>query len=199
VQMNESDLAFLRRLLARVDGDLQIVGTDLQAAARADLGRGELELTLGDQLKSARVTADLAHQITQATVKGWDVSGGSAMNGDGQENALGPGEGQKGGEAMDEAFGARPHHTCHEITFNQSEVDALANSVRNARARRFVRVVGVAVGDPALRVGTNVKLHGLGDWFSNTFRVVRTQHLFDLTEGYRTEFAGECAFLGRSS
>src|SRR5688500_3570672 len=30
VQLNETDLGFLRRLLARVDADLQIVGTDLQ-------------------------------------------------------------------------------------------------------------------------------------------------------------------------
>src|SRR5207248_3362113 len=36
VQLNESDLAFLRRLLARVDADLQVVGTNLNVAARKD-------------------------------------------------------------------------------------------------------------------------------------------------------------------
>ena len=46
-QVNESDLAFLRRLLSRFDADLQIVGTELQASPRGDVQRGStLELQL---------------------------------------------------------------------------------------------------------------------------------------------------------
>lgn len=196
VQMNESDLAFLRRLLARVDADLQIVGTDLQISPRNDVRRGELELALGEDLKTARVLADLAHQITQSTVKGWDVSAGSTLDGDGADNALGPGEGDKGGKLLEDTLGARKHHTCHHLTFNQDEVDALAATVRNRRARRFLRVQGSATGNPNLRVGTHVKLSGLSNWFSNTYYVTSARHLYDLTNGYRTDFEGQCAYLG---
>ncbi len=199
VQMNETDLSFMRRLLARVDADLQIVGTELHASPRANVLRGTVDLALSNQLMSARVTADVAHQITESTVKGWDVSNGSSMNGSGQENALGPGSGKKGSAVMTDKFSDRKFHSCHVATFNQAEVDALADAVRNTRARRFLRVHGLANGDPALRVGTNVNLTGLGDWFSNTYYVVRTRHLYDLKLGYRTEFEGECAFLGGSS
>ncbi len=199
VQINESDLAFLRRLLVRADADLQIVGTELHASARADVRRGELELEVGAQLRRVRVIADLAHQVTQATVKGWDVANGSALDADGQDNALGPGAGQKGGEILQGSFGERKHHTGHLAAFDQSEVTALANSVRNGRARRFVRAIGTTEGNPALRVGTQVKLTGLPQWFANTYYVVKARHLFDLKEGYRTEFEGECAWLGRQS
>ncbi len=41
-QFNESDLHFLRRLLARYDADLQIVGTELHASPRAQAQRNTL-------------------------------------------------------------------------------------------------------------------------------------------------------------
>jgi hypothetical protein len=32
--------------------------------------------------------------------------------------------------------------------------------------------------------------------WDNTYYLVQACHLFDLRQGYRTEFRGECAFLG---
>jgi hypothetical protein len=150
VQLNETDLGFLRRLLARVDADLQIVGIDLQISPRADVRRGELELALGVELKNARVLADLAHQITKSTIKGWDISGGSQLDAEGQENAVGPGEGKKGAEILPDALAERTHHSCHIFSHNQDEADAIATTVRNRRARRFLRVQGTTTGTPAL-------------------------------------------------
>src|SRR5690606_14690679 len=54
-QLNESDLAFLRRLVGRFDGDLQVVGDELQVAPRAEVRRGDLSLELHGQLARARV------------------------------------------------------------------------------------------------------------------------------------------------
>ena len=198
VQLNETDLGFLRRLLARVDGDLQVVGTDLQVAPRGNVSRGQLEYTLGVELKSARVLADLAHQITAATARGWDISAGSELNKDGEENALGPGAGRKGGEVISEVWGERKYHSCYLFSDRQAEVDEIANTVRRRRARRFLRVQGVTTGTPELRVGTHVRLTGLGDWFSNTYYVTSARHLFDHENGYRTEFDGQCAYLGEA-
>ncbi len=195
-QLNESDLSFLRRLLARVDADAQIVGADLQISPRSEVRRGALTLALGEGLKSARVLADLAHQVTKTTVKGWDVSAGSLLQAEGGETALGPGGGDRGGGLLEQSLGARAHHSCHHLAATQSEADALATTIRNRRARRFLRVHAAATGNPALRVGTHVTLEGLGAWFSNTFYVSSARHLYDLTQGYRTEFEGQCAYLG---
>lgn len=54
VQLNESDLAFLRRILARYDGDLQVVGKELHVSPRQDVRRGALDLELHSQLRRAR-------------------------------------------------------------------------------------------------------------------------------------------------
>ena len=59
VQLNESDLAFLRRLLARHDADLQVVGEELHVSARKDVARGAIDLVLHEQLQRVRVLADL--------------------------------------------------------------------------------------------------------------------------------------------
>jgi phage protein D len=196
VQLNETDLGFLRRLLARIDADLQVVGTDLHISPRNDVRRGELELALGTELKSARVLADLAHQITKSTAKGWDVSGGQLLDAKGSEDAPGPGAGRKGSDLLPDALAERTHHSCHHLSFNQAEVDAIATTVRNRRARRFLRIQGSTTGTPALRVGTHAKVTGLSEWFSNTYYVTAVRHVFDLRNGYRTEFEGQCAFLG---
>ncbi|WP_414663679.1 phage late control D family protein [Horticoccus sp. 23ND18S-11] len=198
VQLNETDLGFLRRLLARVDGDVQIVGTELHVAPRAQVRRSELTLALGRELKRARVLADLAHQITKSTVKGWDVANGQPLNAEGRDNALGPGAGRKGADAFRDAIGERAHHTHDLASFNQDEVDAVATTVRNRRARRFLRVEGETTGSPAMRVGSHATLSGLGAWFSNTYYITSVRHRFDPTHGYRTEFEGQCAFLGES-
>jgi phage protein D len=197
VQMNESDLTFLRRLLARVDADLHVIGRELHAAPRQSIRRGEVELILGDTLKNARILADFAHQTTKATARGWDVSSGSAVEAEGQENALGPGTGEKGGPLLERTLGARPHHTGHLALATQEEADVLAGTVRNVRARRFLRITGEAEGDPRLRAGSHARVSGVGKWFTNTFFVTSARHLYDRADGYRVEFEGECAFLGR--
>lgn len=198
VQLNETDLGFLRRLLARVDADLQIVGDDLQVSPRGDIRRGELELTLGVELKRARILADLAHQITKSTAKGWDLGNGEAVSAEGTDNAPGPGTGARGGRLFSESLGERTHHSCHLFSASQDEADAIATTVRNRRARRLLRIQGVTTGTPSMRVGTHVRVSGVSEWFSNTYYVVAVRHLFDLTRGYRTEFEGQCAFLGES-
>ena len=196
VQMNETDLGFLRRLLLRADADVQLVGREMHVSVRSAVRRGEVELELGDALRSVRVLADLAHQVNEATVKGFEISSGSELQGDGQETALGPGAGRKGAEELARGFSARRQHGGQFFVSNQAEADALASAIRNGRSRRFLRAKGVAAGNPAVRVGTHIRLTSIGDWFSNTFYVVKVRHIFDLREGYRTEFEAECAFLG---
>ena len=46
LQLNESDLAFVRRQLMGADADMQIVGEELHVAARSDVRRGEIELEM---------------------------------------------------------------------------------------------------------------------------------------------------------
>jgi len=143
--------------------------------------------------------ADLAHQVSEVSVTGWDAAQGSRITSQSSGASTGPGQGRSGVELLSSALGERSHHIGHLVVNTDAEGRAVADAAFDERRRRFVTVRGVAEGNPALRVGTHVELKGLGARFSNTYYVVRACHRFDLERGYETEFTGECAFLGRPS
>jgi phage protein D len=196
-QLDETDLAFLRRLLARFDADLQVVGNRLQVSPRKDVQRGTIELTLYSQLARVRITADLADQATAATVSGWNAKDGTPVKGEASALAnAGPGRGKSGLAWAQEVFGTRSEHLAAPAVFASDEARAVAEAALDQRARRFVRAEGVAEGNAQLRVGCSVRLAGISPQFDNTYYVVHACHLFDMTQGYRTEFSAECAYLG---
>jgi hypothetical protein len=97
-------LAFLRRLLARFDADLQMVGTALHVSPRADVRRAQLTLSVEADLRSVNVCADLAEQVTSLSVRGWDAVQGSAVVAELRQGThLGPGQGRAGSALLSDS------------------------------------------------------------------------------------------------
>lgn len=197
-QLNESDLHFLRRLLARYDADLQVIGTQLHATPRSQGQRNALELIMNSQLREVRVLADTAHQVTAVTAAGWDFRQGQTISATSQASSLGPGSGQTGKDWLPKVWGARSENLAQYAVINQADAQALANAEFAQRARRFVVARGVTEGNPAVRVGSYLKLSGLGPMFSNTYFTTAVVHRFNTKKGYATEFTAECAYLGNA-
>jgi uncharacterized protein len=196
IQLNESNLGFMRRLLADYDADMQVVGEQLQIAPRSDVRRGSLALAMGSQLKRVRLFADLADQVTSVTHAGFDVGQGRPVSAESAHIDLGPGSGRSGSDFLQEAFGTRAEHLGDRPVHDQAEADALVAAAHARRARRFVTVEGTCVGNPALRVGTHVRIEDVGPRFENTYYVTSACHRFDRSVGYQTDFTAECGYFG---
>lgn len=195
VQLNESDLAFLRRLLHGVDADLQIVADRLQVAPVSEVQREALELAMFDDLRSVRFIADLAHQVTAVTSAGWNPHSGETVSGRGEGRNLGPGRGRRGADLLREALGERVEHVGQIAVTSNEEAQALADTVFDRRARSFVTAEGTATGHPRIRVGCHLSLTGVSPRFANTYYVTSTHHRYNVREGYMTDFRAESAAL----
>nr|WP_166180920.1 contractile injection system protein, VgrG/Pvc8 family [Altererythrobacter segetis] len=195
-QQDETDLAFLRRILARFDGDLQIVGAKLQVGKIGLNQRSALTLTAGSTLESVRVTADVADQVTGAKVTSHDPATGDAITGEAQAQGNGPGQGKTGADVLNDKFAAVAWPLGHYGPMKQAEADAIAQAEYDRRSRAFVRATGTAIGNAQLRVGSWVTLAGVNAQFANDYAVIRCTHRYEPVHGYRTDFVAESAYLG---
>jgi uncharacterized protein len=201
-QLNQSDLAFLRERARAVGGEVWIADGKLIVKRRPDRSGGgtdPVKLGWGSTLHEMAVSADLAGQVTDARVTGWDVAGKAAVSelaGDGVLSAELDGN-DSGAALLRQAFGERKEVYAGEIPLTSTEARARVESLFRRRARRFVSGRGVADGDGRLRVGANVRLEGLGPLFTGDFHVVEVTHRFGGRDGLRTEFAVERPGLGR--
>ncbi len=196
MQLNETHLAFLRRLLQRYDADLQIVEDELHISLRSEVRRNAIALEINSQLRSVRVLADLAHQVTEVTFSGWDVTGGQTINVSSDSSAdLGPGSGRNGSQILAESFGERSEHISCSAVDNEVEARALVNAHYSKRARQLMSVEATAEGNPNLRVGSHVTLQGLGPRYENTYYVTRVCHRYDDARGYQTEFEAQGGYF----
>lgn len=196
VQLGESDLGFLRRLLQRLDADLQIVGGELHVSPRDRVQRNEVSLRMHSQLHRLRAIADLAQQATGVRVTGFDPAQGSAIAADSGAPALGPGSGRKGAELLHECCGERVEQIGWQFALTQDEAQRLADAQYAQRARGFVRVEGACEGNPALRVGTQLRISEASPRFDNLYYTTACTHRYDMARGYETEFSAECAYWG---
>ncbi len=195
MQTDETDLAFLRRILGRFDCDMQVVGDRIQVGRVGMDQRSLVTLEVGDTLLSARITADVAEQVASIRLASFDPATGEAADGEEDSNGFGPGEGRSGPEILRERLATVALHCGRSGPLTDGDAATLARLEGERRARAFVQVDGCARGNGNLRVGSWVKLQGVNPLFANQFAVHEATHRWDREDGYRTNFLAESAYL----
>lgn len=198
VQVNQSNLAFLRERARAIEAELWVDGATLAVKQRSARPQDTVRLTYQRELREFTVLADLSNQRTTVTVSGWDVMAKSALKHDASVSLIG-GElnGDESGVAiLASKLGERKESLAHTVPLTDVEAQAEAESYFKRCARRFVVGRGEAEVDKRLRAGNRVELIGLGPLFSGKYYLSEVRHVFD-RKGIRTGFTAERIGLGR--
>jgi phage protein D len=192
-QINQSDLAFLRERARSIDAELWVEGSKLYACSRGRRDSTEVTLTYGRGLHELSVMADLAGQCSSLVIGGWDVAAKESIAYEVGESAIKSelNGSQAGGSILQQALGARTQRIVHKVPLSTQEARFQAEAAYRRLARRFITGRGVAEGDGRIRVGTGLKLQGLGEMFDGEYYVTEARHTFDLRSGLRSHFEVE--------
>lgn len=198
VQLNQSDLAFLRERTAAIDAQLWLDNRTLYAQARARRSAGTSTFTYGQNLLEFTVLADLAHQRTSIRVSGWNPRDKQAIDVEAGASSVSSelNGGRSGSAVLGQALTAQNERVVSATPLSQSEAQNMAQARYRARARGFLRGAGVVDGNVKIRVGATADLKGLGPLFDGPYYVTLARHTFTLREGYRTTFEVERPGIG---
>jgi uncharacterized protein len=187
-QNQESDFDLLKKLAERnhfefyVDSDKR-----LRFGPPNDKGEGVVSLGWGQGLLSFKPEANLAAQVSEVVVYGWDPERKQAIVGRaraGEESGLDPSR-SSGGERLRTAVGKAPVLEVRQPVFTQAEARRRAQAILNDHAKRFLTGDAECIGLPELLPDQNVTFSQLGSPFSKTYYIQQTVHKVD-TSGYRT-------------
>src|SRR5690606_23257992 len=101
---------FLRRLLDWADADMQVVGDRLQVGRVGQEQRALVTLHAGTSLRYARITADIAEQVSEIRLAGFDPATGEPVNAAAPAGGFGPGSGSTGPDILGRSFSAVTMH-----------------------------------------------------------------------------------------
>jgi phage protein D len=187
-QNQESDFEFLKKLAERNHYEFYVDSTKtLRFGPPRDKADGVVTLKWGESLLSFKPEANLATQISEVQVYGWDPQTKQPIVGKavaGQETGHDPRR-KSGGEQVSASLFKKPILQIRQPVFTQSEANARALAILNDHAKKFVTGEAECIGLTDLLPDRNVTLDNLGDPFSKTYYIQQTTHKVD-NNGYRT-------------
>ncbi|MFQ5881387.1 MAG: phage late control D family protein [Candidatus Methylomirabilales bacterium] len=181
LQMNQTDIDFLLTRARAIGYELLVEDKTLRfRKVKHDRGKVvALDFTHG--LMTFYAYLSTADQVSQVTVRGWDLQAKQALVGQAQASDVsGTMQGSQVGPAAAESlFGARTLAIVEHPVATQNEADLLAKGLLNDIALGYIIGEGTAVGDPAIKVGTVIELDGLGERFRGLYYLTQVVHVWD--------------------
>jgi phage protein D len=183
-QLNESNLAFITRLLNAYGTNVRIDQGKLRAKSE-EPDSEPVELSASDSALRIRLLADLNHQPSKIMVKGFNTATNESIR---QEaDALdSPPEGVTAKQLSDDLNWPGENIVPMPFARSQSEAEAQAKAHFTRLAKRFVSGEIRCVGEPTLKSGREVNLNGVSNRFIGTYQVVHCTHVFNPQSGYET-------------
>jgi phage protein D len=183
-QINESDLAFLMRLLGHFDIGLRLDGNSLRAKPeQAD--PSPIQVDAQDSALLVRLTVDLNHQPLSSTVQGYNAGTAEAV--DHNHDSLTPApRATSATAALRQLSWPGDEVMPHPFARSQAEAEAYASAHFKRQAKRFVSGDIVCQGEAALKSGREIELSGVSPRLQGIYQIVHCAHRFDNQTGFET-------------
>jgi len=202
-QWDQSDLAFLRGRAQRIQAEIWLDGDTLCFKSRGSRTGTRLTLVHGNELISALIRADLAHQRTKVKVSGYDARARDVIDEEAGSDVLQSeiAGGRSGPDVLQKAFGDRESYRVREAPLTGEEARHWAEAEMRRRGRGFVHVLGTARGQADMIVGSRLSLERVGAAFDGDgYYVTRVCHTYaPRPPGFRTIFEAERPTVGEAA
>jgi phage protein D len=183
-QLNESDLALVRRLAHDFGARLRCDGSKL-VCRLADPPLVPVELNSGDTLRRVRLLADLARQPATARANGWDLATGSPTNGQATQVRV-PSQGSTAAQIVSGLGWPAEEIFADPFPITSGQANDFAAAAFDDRGLRFLAGDIVCIGNAAVVNGGAVKLSGVSPRLLGSYDVLASVHHFSLAHGYET-------------
>ena len=183
-QINESDLAFLARVLEPFGIALRLQGSSLRARPE-EPDPEPLILDTADNALTVRLITDLNHQPAETAVEGFDPGADETASGSASATSEST-DGTTAADLLARLGWDGAEQVPRPFASLQGLAEAYAQAHFDRRARDFVCGEIRCVGDPRLAGGRQIELTGVSPRLAGRYRVVHCVHRFDAAEGFRT-------------
>lgn len=189
LQDNQTNWEFLQERALRLGFELLVRDKMLVFKPPPGTESEPIHLTWAGELHSFHARMVSGGQVDEVRVRGWDPINKKAIEGSTRRTrrTFEIGERREGGAVASEAFHREAKLVvAREAVYSQAQAEALAQAVLDELGNSFVLAEGSAMGDPRIRLGSEVTVERAGKQFSGTYVVTEVRHIYE--EGYRIEF-----------
>jgi phage protein D len=189
-QDNQTNWDFLQERATRLGFELQVKDKTLVFKPPPSAPSKEVALAWQGELLSFRARMVSGEQVSEVEVRGWDPVNKKPVSGTAKKPEGTPevGESRNGGQVAQAAFQkAARCLVARQPIYSQAQANALAQTVLNDLAGNFITAEGVAMGDPDLRLGSEVNLSKVGKQFTGKYVVTQIAHVYQ-PDSYTIEF-----------
>jgi len=177
-QHAQSDFEFLQQRAARIGYTVFTENGKLHFVKPEPPSSPDQTLEFRENLISFRPRMTLSEQVTEVTVRGWDVKTKKAWVGQSSSSDVGAkaGVGKTGTSATNSAFGAAKRLFVRDNINSQDDAKAVAEALMNQANEHFIEADGEAEGLPTLHAGMVVEIKGVTSKFNGKYRLTSVRH-----------------------
>lgn len=183
-QINESNLAFLLRLLEPYDLALRMDGDALRIK-REEPDSQPVSLHTQNNVHRLRIIADLNHQPRKVLVRGFDLASDDPVRSD-CDSLTPAAQGTSATDTLAELSWGEEEIFPQPLARNRGEAEAWARGRFQHRAKRFLHGDILCTGIAELRSGREIDLRGTSPRLLGKYQVVDCWHAFNAADGYVT-------------